>query len=191
MFRALLIAGAAFDLLIALFLLVVAGWVIDSWHDPVPWTGPIVTAFWSIGFVLSAGAPLVAYRFSRRNAAPRLVAMAKDGRIVLGRLRARGDGDRRRQTERQRGDISTSHEPALERSSDPHLRVAPMIRRAVRRSCAAARHSFNQVWTEFNEGSKTRGLSAVSTQAASSGPVPLTAVVRMNRAGRGMAIAAA
>ena len=76
MFRAFLIAGAAFDLVIALFLLVVAGWVIDSWHDPVPWTGPIVTAFWSIGFVLSAGAPLLAYRLSRRNSGPGRVAMA-------------------------------------------------------------------------------------------------------------------
>lgn len=76
MFRAFLIAGAAFDLLIALFLLIVAGWVIDSWHDPVPWTGPIVTAFWSIGFVLSAGSPLLAYRLSRRNSAPAVVATA-------------------------------------------------------------------------------------------------------------------
>jgi hypothetical protein len=83
MFRAFLIAGAAFDLLIALFLLVVAGWVIDSWHDPVPWTGPIVTAFWSIGFVLSAGSPLLAYRFSRQNAAPGLVAMAVWGPALL------------------------------------------------------------------------------------------------------------
>ena len=76
MFRAFLITGAAFDLLIALFLLLVAGWVIDSWHDPQPWTGPIVTTFWAIAFALSAASPLVAYRFSRRNAAPRFVAMA-------------------------------------------------------------------------------------------------------------------
>ena len=76
MFRAFLIAGAACDLLIALFLLLVAGWVIDSWHDPQPWTGPIVTTFWTIAFVLSAGSPLVAYRFSRRNATRRRVAMA-------------------------------------------------------------------------------------------------------------------
>jgi len=76
MFRAFLIAGAAFDLLIALFLVIVAGWVIDSWHDPQPWTGPVVTAVWSIAFVMSAVAPLLAYRFSRRNSAPGLVAMA-------------------------------------------------------------------------------------------------------------------
>lgn len=76
MVRAFLIAGAAFDLLIALFLLIVAGWVIDSWHDPQPWTGPIVTAFWAIAFVLSAGSPFLAYRLSRRNSPAGLVAMA-------------------------------------------------------------------------------------------------------------------
>ena len=76
MFRAFLMAGAMFDLLIAVFLLIVAGWVIDSWHDPQPWTGPFVTAFWSIGFVLSAGSPLLVYRLSRRDSAAGRVAMA-------------------------------------------------------------------------------------------------------------------
>ena len=31
--RALIILGAAIDILLALFLLVVSGWIIDSWHD--------------------------------------------------------------------------------------------------------------------------------------------------------------
>jgi hypothetical protein len=33
MFRTLVILGAAIDFVIALFLLLVSGWVIDSWHD--------------------------------------------------------------------------------------------------------------------------------------------------------------
>ena len=44
MFRAFLMIGAAVDVLIALFLLIVSGWMIDSWHDPKePLAGPIVT----------------------------------------------------------------------------------------------------------------------------------------------------
>ena len=34
MFRAFLILGAAFDILLALFLVLVFGYVMDSWHDP-------------------------------------------------------------------------------------------------------------------------------------------------------------
>jgi hypothetical protein len=77
MFRAFLVAGAAFDLLIALFLVIVFGWILDSWHDPRdPWAGPIVTTFWLLAFVLSAGAPVLAYRLSRRQAPPGRVALA-------------------------------------------------------------------------------------------------------------------
>jgi hypothetical protein len=76
-FRAFLIIGATVDLLIALFLLIVSGWIIDSWHDPKePWAGPIVTTVWSIAFVLVAGAPILAYRLSRQKAAPHSVAVA-------------------------------------------------------------------------------------------------------------------
>jgi hypothetical protein len=77
MFRAFLMIGAAVDVLIAMFLLIVSGWIIDSWHDPrEPWAGPIVTTLWAIAFVLAAGAPVVAYRLSRRKAAPGRVAFA-------------------------------------------------------------------------------------------------------------------
>jgi hypothetical protein len=77
MFRAFLLIGAALDLLIAMFLLIVSGWIVDSWHDPRdPWAGPIVTTLWSIAFVLAAGAPILAYRLSRQNAAPGRVALA-------------------------------------------------------------------------------------------------------------------
>ena len=77
MFRAFVVAGAAFDLLIAVFLLIVSGWIVDSWHDPKdPWAGPIVTTAWAIAFLLSAGAPILAYRLSRRHAPPGRVALA-------------------------------------------------------------------------------------------------------------------
>jgi hypothetical protein len=76
MYRTFLVIGAAFDLLIALFLLIVSGWIVDSWHDPRdPWAGPIVTTLWGIAFALSAGAPILAYRFSRKQASPGRVAL--------------------------------------------------------------------------------------------------------------------
>lgn len=68
MFRALVIFGTAIDLIIALFLLLVSGWVIDSWHDQrVAFTGMIVTAAWLIAFVMAAGSPLLAYGLRRRK----------------------------------------------------------------------------------------------------------------------------
>jgi hypothetical protein len=73
---ALQIVGALFDTLIALLLMIVAGWVMDSWHDRDPWAGPVVTTFWAIAFVLSAGAPIVGYRMARRGARPGRVALA-------------------------------------------------------------------------------------------------------------------
>ena len=77
MFQAFLVIGAVVDLLIAAFLVIVFGWVIDSWNDPrEPWAGPIVTTVWLIAFGLSAGAPILAYWLSRRRAAP--------GRVALG-----------------------------------------------------------------------------------------------------------
>jgi len=77
MFRALLIVGAAVDILLALFLLLVFGWIMDSWHDPNgAWVGVVVTAAWLTAFALSAGAPLVGYRLNRRGAAPGRIALA-------------------------------------------------------------------------------------------------------------------
>ena len=64
-------------LLLALFLLIVFGWILDSWHDPNgPWVGVIVTGLWSIAFLLSAGSPVLAYWLSRRKAAEGCVALA-------------------------------------------------------------------------------------------------------------------
>jgi hypothetical protein len=74
--RALQIVGAVLDALIALFLVIVAGWMLDSWHDRDPWAGPVVTTFWGIGLLLSAGAPIVGYRLARRGATPGRVALA-------------------------------------------------------------------------------------------------------------------
>jgi len=74
--RALLLTGAAVDLLIAGFLVLVFGFIIDSWHDPKPWVGPVATTLWASAFVLAAGAPLVAYWLSRRHASSGRVALA-------------------------------------------------------------------------------------------------------------------
>jgi hypothetical protein len=76
MYRTFLVIGAAFDLLIALFLVIVFGWVLDSWNDRDPWAGPIVTTLWGLALVISAGAPILGYRFSRRHASPGRVALA-------------------------------------------------------------------------------------------------------------------
>src|SRR5262245_28545065 len=77
MFRAFVVLGMAFDILIALFLLVVSGWIIDAWYDPRErWAGPVTTTLWLIAFVMSAGAPILAYRLRRRQAAPGKIVMA-------------------------------------------------------------------------------------------------------------------
>ena len=76
MFRAFLIFGAVLDILLALFLLLVFGWIMDSWHDPNgAWVGIVVTSVWLLAFALSAGAPLAAYWLHRRRATPARVAL--------------------------------------------------------------------------------------------------------------------
>jgi amino acid transporter len=76
MFRALLIAGAALDIALALFLLLVFGFVIDSWQDPNGrWVGVVVTTAWLIAFVLCGGAPILAYRMSRSSPRPGRLAL--------------------------------------------------------------------------------------------------------------------
>jgi hypothetical protein len=75
-FRTFLIIGAAIDLLLALFLLLVFGYVLDSWHDPKgAWVGWVVTALWLVAFALSAGAPLLGYVLNRRRAAPGRISL--------------------------------------------------------------------------------------------------------------------
>ena len=65
----------AIDVLMAAFLLLVFGWTLDSWHDPNPGTGPVVTIIWTCAFVMSVGAPLVARWLRRRH--------ASQGRVLL------------------------------------------------------------------------------------------------------------
>jgi hypothetical protein len=75
--RAVLILGVVVDILIALFLLLVFGFIMDSWHDPNgAWVGVTVTMLWFIAFALSAGAPLLAYWLTRRQSPPGRVALA-------------------------------------------------------------------------------------------------------------------
>ena len=74
--RAVLILGAVLDILLALFLLLVFGFVMDSWHDPNgAWVGVVVTTLWLAAFVLSAGAPVLGYWLNRRQSAPGRVAL--------------------------------------------------------------------------------------------------------------------
>jgi hypothetical protein len=76
-FRAFLIIGAVVDLLAALFLVIIFGFILDSWNDPVmPWAGPIMTVFWSAAFILCAGAPIFGYWLSRRSAPHGRIALA-------------------------------------------------------------------------------------------------------------------
>jgi hypothetical protein len=76
MFRAFLMVGAFVDVLLALFLLLVFGWVMDSWHDPKgAWVGTVVTTVWLSAFVLSAGAAPLGYRLARRQSPPSRVAL--------------------------------------------------------------------------------------------------------------------
>ena len=61
MFRAFLILGAAFDILLALFLVLVFGIA--------------VTGAWLMAFVPSAAAPLLGYVLNRRRSPPARVAL--------------------------------------------------------------------------------------------------------------------
>ena len=77
MFRTFLILGAALDILLALFLVLVFGWVWDSWRDPNgQWVGVVVTICWFIAFGLCAGAPILGYYLNRRNSTLGRIALA-------------------------------------------------------------------------------------------------------------------
>jgi hypothetical protein len=74
---ALLILGVIVDVLMALFLVLVFGWIIDSWHDPNgAWVGIAATSFWLFAFVLSAGAPILGYVLKRRGSPAGRIALA-------------------------------------------------------------------------------------------------------------------
>lgn len=69
--------GMLTDILFALFLILVCGWIIDSWHDPNGvWVGISVTAMWLAAFVLSAGAPVLGRVLKRRGATSTRIALA-------------------------------------------------------------------------------------------------------------------
>jgi hypothetical protein len=71
MLRAFIVLGVVLDVLIALFLVLVFGWIVDSWHDPKGvWVGLAVTSTWVFAFGLSVTAPLVGLRLSRRRLSP-------------------------------------------------------------------------------------------------------------------------
>jgi len=74
--RAFLILGGIVDVLIALFLVLVFGWIMDSWHDPNgAWVGIAVTGSWLAAFALSAGSAFVGWRMHHRGAPSGRVAL--------------------------------------------------------------------------------------------------------------------
>jgi hypothetical protein len=76
MYRAFVIVGAALDIVLALFLLLMFGFIIDSWDDPKgAWVGLVVTALWLVAFVTCGAAPILGYRLSRQSSAPARVAL--------------------------------------------------------------------------------------------------------------------
>ena len=71
MTRAFIVLGVVLDVLIALFLVLVFGWIVDSWHDPKGvWVGLVVTSTWLLAFGLSVTAPVVGLGLRRRRASP-------------------------------------------------------------------------------------------------------------------------
>jgi hypothetical protein len=76
MFRPFVVLGAVIDIAMALFLLIVVGWILDSWNDRDPWMGPVSTALWLASFLLCVSGPVVAYHLKRRKAAPGAVLVA-------------------------------------------------------------------------------------------------------------------
>ena len=83
--RALFVLGVVIDVLVTLFLLLVSGFILDSWHDPNgAWVGVVVTACWLAAIVAAAGAPILAWRQKRRGAsAERAALIAWAPAIVL------------------------------------------------------------------------------------------------------------
>ena len=78
------VLGAFIDALLALFLLLVFGWVLDSWHDPNgAWVGIVVTTVWLSAFRAAAGAAPLAYRLTRRQSQPTRVALVVWSPVVV------------------------------------------------------------------------------------------------------------
>jgi hypothetical protein len=91
MYRAFVAIGVIIDLLMVSLLIIVSGWIIDSWHDRDPWAGPVVTTFWAAALILSAGGPILAYVLRRRAAPPERIVLAVWGpRLMLVGLRVIG-----------------------------------------------------------------------------------------------------
>jgi hypothetical protein len=61
----------------AILLVVVLGFVLDSWHDPNGrWVGVVVTSMWALAFAGCAAAPGLAFWLRRHNARPSRVLLA-------------------------------------------------------------------------------------------------------------------
>ena len=76
MYRAFVAIGVIIDLLMVGLLVIVFGWILDSWRDRDPWAGPVVTTFWAAALIVSAGGPILAYVLRRRAAPPERIVLA-------------------------------------------------------------------------------------------------------------------
>jgi hypothetical protein len=74
--NALVILGVVVDVLMALLLLLVFGWIMDSWHDPNgAWVGVVVTTLWLLAFISTTGAAGLGLRLRHRRVPPGRVAL--------------------------------------------------------------------------------------------------------------------
>ena len=86
MYRAFVAIGVIIDLLMVGLLVIVSGWIVDSWHDREPWAGPVVTTFWAAalvfiffgaaGGVWGAGVPFRSFVLGGRPAPPERIVLA-------------------------------------------------------------------------------------------------------------------
>lgn len=83
MYRAFVAIGVIIDLLMSGLLIIVFGWIIDSWHDRDPWAGPVVTTLWAAALIMSAGGPILAYVLRRRAARPERIVLAVWGPTLM------------------------------------------------------------------------------------------------------------
>ena len=93
MYRAFVAIGVIIDLLMVGLLIIVSGWIIDSWHDRNPWAGPVVTTFWAGALILvgrrsHSGVSAAAARSAARTDRARGVgAAARARRFMRDRFR--------------------------------------------------------------------------------------------------------
>jgi hypothetical protein len=76
--------GVVVDTIVALFLVIVFGFVLDSWHDPNGrWVGIVVTLCWGLAFAGCVGAIGLGWWLRRRNAPASRVLLTVWGPLLV------------------------------------------------------------------------------------------------------------